>query len=118
MYKSPIEIIQGQLQVQLEGTIMKAVQQQDVIVDKDELIRALQYDRDQYEKGYADAMKNRQWIPVTELLPAEDTRVLVWIPNDTRSYTKMDTDRLHEGKWVRWGLSITHWMPLPEPPKE
>ena len=56
MYKSPIEIIQGQLQVQLEGTIMRAVQQQDVIVDKEELIRALQYDRDQYEKGYADAM--------------------------------------------------------------
>lgn len=27
-----------------------------ISVDKEELIRALQYDRDQYEKGYADAM--------------------------------------------------------------
>ena len=58
-----------------------------------------------------------KWIQVTERLPEEDTRVLVWIPDDPRSYTKMDTDRLHEGRWVRWGESITHWMPLPPAPK-
>ena len=56
MYKSPIDIIYGQLQTQIEGEVMRAVQQIGVNVDKEELLRALQYDRGQYKKGYADAM--------------------------------------------------------------
>ena len=58
MYKSPIDIIYGQMETQLEGTVLKAVQKVGVDVDKEELIRALQYDRDQYNKGYDDAMKS------------------------------------------------------------
>ena len=54
MYKSPIDIIYGQMQTQIEGDILKAVQSYGINVDKDELIRALEYDRDQYDKGYAD----------------------------------------------------------------
>jgi len=60
MYKSPIEIIYSGLQTQLEGEVMRAVQSVDVNVDKDELIKALAYDRQQYEKGYADAKKEYQ----------------------------------------------------------
>ena len=37
-----------------EGEVMKAVQKFCVDVDKEELIKALQYDRNQYKKGYAD----------------------------------------------------------------
>ena len=40
----------------MENNILRAVQQQDIHVDKHELLRALQYDRSQYEKGYEDAM--------------------------------------------------------------
>lgn len=29
-------------------------------INKDELIKALQYDRDQYQKGYADALANKK----------------------------------------------------------
>ncbi len=54
MYKSPIEIIYGQAKRQMENDIFRAVQSYEINVDKAELIRALQYDRDQYEKGYAD----------------------------------------------------------------
>ena len=54
MYKSPIEIIYGQMETQMEGDILRAVQKYGINVDKEELIRALQYDRNQYEKGYAD----------------------------------------------------------------
>ena len=54
MYRSPIEIIYGQMQTQMEGDILKAVQSYYPNVDKEELLRALQYDRDQYNKGYAD----------------------------------------------------------------
>lgn len=54
MYKSPIDLIVGQMNLQLEGEVCKAVQNYGVDVDKDELLKALQYDRGQYEKGYKD----------------------------------------------------------------
>lgn len=54
MYKSPIEIIYGQTQTQIEGDVFRAIQSYGINVGKEELIRALQYDRDQYGKGYAD----------------------------------------------------------------
>lgn len=58
MYESPIETIYGELQTQIlredENMIMKAVREVKINVDKDELIKALQYDRHQYIKGYND----------------------------------------------------------------
>ena len=55
LYKSPIEVIHGEMQMNIENGIYKAVQNVGVVVDKDELLKALLYDREQYEKGYADA---------------------------------------------------------------
>ena len=52
MYKSPIEIIYGQMQTQVENGIYETIQKYDINVDKEELIKALQYDRNQYEAGY------------------------------------------------------------------
>ena len=43
------------LQFQLENETIKAVQKAGFTVDKTELIKALDYDRQQYQKGYADA---------------------------------------------------------------
>lgn len=54
----------------------------------------------------------QEWVSVDERLPEEDVRVLVCI-NSERSYTKMDTDRLKDGHFVRWYYDVTHWMPLP-----
>jgi flagellar biosynthesis/type III secretory pathway protein FliH len=55
-YESPIEVIVGQLRMEqekkLEGDIFRAVQDYGITVEKEELIKALQYDRQQYEKGY------------------------------------------------------------------
>jgi hypothetical protein len=57
MYKSPIDVmiadIQHQIAQQQDEGIYEAVVSVGINVDKDELIRALQYDRDQYNKGYA-----------------------------------------------------------------
>ena len=61
-----------------------------------------------------------QWISVKDRLPNEDTRVLVDVnikKLDANTYTYFDTDRLLNGKWVRWNSYVTHWMLLPEPPK-
>ena len=62
MYKSPIELlvteIQHQIVKQQDEEIYKAVLNYVPNVDKEELIRALQYDRDQYEKGYSDGKRD------------------------------------------------------------
>ena len=58
MYGSPIKVIQGELETQLEGEILKAVHRVGVTVDRDELIRALRYDREQYQKGFDDARED------------------------------------------------------------
>lgn len=58
MYESPIKVFQGNLEMQFESEILKAVQRADITVDRDELIRALRYDREQYQKGFDDARKD------------------------------------------------------------
>lgn len=54
-YESPINIVLGSMHTQLDGEIMRAVQEVGVSVDEEELIRALEYDREQYWRGYQDA---------------------------------------------------------------
>lgn len=58
MYESPIEKIYGELQTQViqegEEMVMQAVRNVGINVNKGELIKALQYDRNQYTKGYKD----------------------------------------------------------------
>lgn len=60
MYESPIEMIMEDIQTQIvkqqENDIYQAVQRYGIVVDKEELIKALQYDREQYTKGYKDAL--------------------------------------------------------------
>lgn len=50
MYNSPIELFHGDMNVELEGTILKAVANVGVNVNKEELLKALNYDRKQYKK--------------------------------------------------------------------
>ena len=53
-WESPINIIQTQMSMEMEGDIMRAVQNVGVIVDKEELVKAIQHDRGQYDKGFAN----------------------------------------------------------------
>lgn len=66
MYKSPIELIYESIQSQLDECIYKEIQKVDIKVDKEELLKALAYDREQYKKGYEDAQAEQQehgqWI--------------------------------------------------------
>lgn len=54
MYEPPIKLIMGEMQTQFEENCMRAVQSYGFDVDKNELVKALEYDRNQYEKDYAD----------------------------------------------------------------
>lgn len=81
----------------------------------------------------ANGVTFQKWIPVSERLPEDD------LPKDSKSkqikvlvaYMRngnwvIRTNLRKKGQWYRrldewdWSVSdpITHWMPLPEPPKE
>ena len=66
----------------------------------------------------ADNYVGHKWISVTEMVPSFPERVLVYLKPEPYAYTSIDTDRVRNGKWVRWQGCVTHWMHLPEPPKE
>ena len=57
MYESPIKIFQQQLETQMENDIFKAVARYGIDVDKEELLKALKYDREQYYKGYDEGYR-------------------------------------------------------------
>ena len=60
MYESPVNLIFQDIERQIvqtqEQTILNAISKCDVVVDKDELIKAINYDRNQYSKGYKDGV--------------------------------------------------------------
>lgn len=66
-----------------------------------------------FQKGAKWADDNPAWISVEDKLPEEENYYLV---SDGISVLRYWVDR----GWVPSGLSddITHWMPLPNPPKK
>ena len=60
-YESPVELVVSQMYTTMreehDRQIIQSIQQCGVNVDKDELIKALQYDRNQYDKGFQDGVK-------------------------------------------------------------
>lgn len=146
MYQSPIEIITKKMRTQFEDNVFKAIQDYGIVVDKDELIKALKYDRDQYEKGYRDGLFLRgeliaganDWISVEERLPEIEGDARTWGELKIRKSVrvlcacvqKSGKTFVKEGYCEVWGDSqraywkipgsidkVTHWMPLPEAPK-
>lgn len=55
-YKSPIDVLMKEAQLNYENGIYNAIQEYEIKVDKEELIKALNYDREMYIKGYNDAV--------------------------------------------------------------
>ena len=68
MYESPIKIITGQIKTNYEDAIYSAVQNVVINVDREELLKALEYDRGQYENGFEDGAKHTM-RQIKDLLP-------------------------------------------------
>lgn len=87
MYESPINVIYEQAKTRIEhkldADVLTIVQNYGINVDKEELIRALQYDRQQYEKGYEDAKAEQKWILCSERMPEEGREC--WITAKTKT---------------------------------
>jgi hypothetical protein len=70
-------------------------------------------------KGIADIIRiaaERDWIPVTERLPGDESQYIVW---HKRSGDCRIAFR-YEGHWYEGSIlitaNVTHWMPLPASP--
>lgn len=77
-------------------------------------------ERDILADAYQELETNQpKWISVKDRLPEELTDVVAYIRAGETSWTEI-AHRL-ETRWIRKGVpidNVTHWMPLPEPPKE
>lgn len=104
-------------------------------VDKDELEKALRYDRDQYSKGYADGKRDAapRWHRVEDELPEPNIQCLVrdddnncavgYYRQDARAWDspffgwlERDDEYYKDGDLCRIG-KVVAWMPI-EPQKE
>ncbi len=68
-------------------------------------------------------VSSSKWIPVTERLPEEYEPVLVYDPSMDHGQYVMEATWSVDGWMTEFDFDhdenpgITHWMPLPEPPK-
>lgn len=71
----------------------------------------------------ANGVTLQQWIPVSERLPVPFVSVLVQMPDEEPCPTVREGFLTSNGDWyagyfTRPKDEVTHWMPMPEPPKE
>lgn len=130
MYKSPIETYMSQMRMEqekrLESTIYRAVYDVGINVDKDELIKALRYDRGQYDTGYHDGYNADKWVNCSDRLPDERETVLVWFEhfkygNPACPIQTVGIGYIYRDRWIvdetaYCGLQVFAWQPLPDRP--
>lgn len=119
MYDSPIRLAVLKITSQCDDDIYNTVVKTGIDVDKDELVRALNYDRNQYEKGYRDGLKASEWISVKERLPKAGEDVIAYLGEGIFEICWTLKDGCWETRDSYLDMdAVTHWQPLPEPPKE
>ena len=64
----------------------------------------------------ANGASVQRWIPVEELLPKEGQEVIACVLHRFGDKT-VSTKTFWNATYANW-QDVTHWMPLPEPPKE
>ena len=83
-------------------------------------------DIEQLEERIKDLEAAQRWIPVSERLPEKSQQVLGALKSSTGNYnlsrinrvTACDHDWEADGFEISNCWTVTHWMPLPEPPQE
>ena len=94
----------------------------DAIEELQKAVNFHKFNSEFWEDKY-NSLADEKWIPVTERLPEEYVNVLCHLRSLDRKSEYYSIDHLMEdGQWWKaansWKHEVTHWMPLPEPPKE
>ena len=77
----------------------------------------------EHQSGFADGQiaanrKKLRWIPVTERLPGREWVLCKCRANIHEVLSLRDGYWYHDPQHQYMSGFVTHWMPLPEPPKE
>lgn len=129
-FEPMIHLYQTKLQEATEEAVLEMVWSE--VTKKGVMVKALRYDRGQYEKGYADGRADAQkWISAEdERKPKHGERVLCrYVFSMSKEpfvsvlnyYTHGDNGYVTGAHFTDegvLGMRVTHWMPLPQPPKE
>lgn len=131
MMEPIIKTYMTELNAQMEEEILKVCHSYGIDVNKERLMQALTDARKFYDEGYRAGKLDAgpKWISVEERLPelipcnagtAYSEAVIVWTNGRKAMVAVWDgIDFLCAADyWEAWGEKITHWMPLPELPKE
>lgn len=112
-----IELMYSQMRMEQENEVMKAVQSMGVNVDKERLTQALTDAHRFWHEGYAAGRRCKpEWISVSDRLPADTEKVLVYT---ARGNTTVARWSQRQEKFVASGnITVTHWRALPEKPEE
>ena len=115
-YRSPIGIVEGATRLSVKNGVLRVVRECGIDVDKESLILALEYDRAQWEEGFAAGRRSREWTRVEDGLPKKNGKYLV-VSSTGQMYTiRFDPERFP--RWPYFGKNdVTHWMELPEGPE-
>ena len=124
MYDELVKRIHRQA-VYLPEKFSKNAELLDVLMKAADAIEELSRENESLAKSVNEASEilHKRWIPVTERLPEDLTRVIVFC-EDGVSYGLCEHLIADDEEVVEWHdflhypITPTHWMPLPEPPKE
>ena len=70
-----------------------------------------------YSQGYQDAQEQDNWISVKDKLPTPNEVVLIFWDNKITSGSYKDFHNGYFQHGAATQLKVTHWQPLPNPPK-
>ena len=138
-YISPVKIrtrsMSTKINKEIDDAIMRAIAKVGIHVDKEELIKALEYDRDQYQRGFMAGPTEWEWTPVSRRLPElyeakdlcdertwlESDNVIICDARGNVFIGKYEDDKDGRTYWNaddgREYRDVLTWMPLPEPYK-
>lgn len=125
-YKSPIQVFRTQMVMEQEkDLVMKVSQTVGYEIDKEELIQALRYDRNQYDRGYHDG-KCDGWVDNSKQSPENGQKVLICTYPAKDIYVAAYKESIYEepeyvahiyGNTYRWNNNeVYFWCPIPDGP--
>lgn len=111
--------IATEIKKQEDSAILNAVVKCGVDVDKEELIKALNYDRGQYDKGFEDGYYGDKWISIDDSLPIATGDVIVTIEYANIRSAVVCLYDTEKGFLLNRSnddnAQVIAWQPLPKP---